>query len=157
MYKTMVCFRYASLILVVIASCQALVAQSLTERNRSVVWSSTNGDGPMNDGSSNDNVVPAVVVTAVPSDEIQNLVVPSPTTMSLEQLLSPVSNCDVTQLGPTTLAYVGDVVFELFVRSRMIWPTRRTSDLQEQVVSLVRGESLCGLQNVDPELRKTTN
>lgn len=131
--------RYASFILVVVASCQAFVAQSITKRYRSVVWSST-CDGPKTDDSSNDDVGPEVVGTTVPSDEVLNLVLPYPS-MSLEQLLSPVSGCDVTQLGPTTLAYVGDVVFELFIRSRMIWPTRRTSDLQEQVVSLVRGES----------------
>jgi hypothetical protein len=59
--------------------------------------------------------------------------------LTLEQLLSPISNCDVNQLGPTTWAYVGDVVLELLVRTHMIWPPRRTSDLQTQVVSLVRG------------------
>ena len=154
MYKTMVRCRYASFILVMVASCQALVAQSTTKRNRSFVWSHT-GDGPMTDDSSNNDVVP---VKTVPSDEALNFVIPSPT-VSLEQLLSPVSSCDVTQLGPTTLAYVGDVVFELFVRSRMIWPTRRTSDLQEQVVSLVRGESLHRLQTTGRcyGLRTTTN
>ena len=65
--------------------------------------------------------------------------------MSLDQLLSPVSSCDVSQMGPTTWAYVGDVVFELFVRSQMVWPSRRTSELQEQVVSLVRGTLQCHL------------
>jgi len=59
--------------------------------------------------------------------------------MTLEELLLPSSNCDVNQVGPTALAYIGDVVFELMVRARHVWPTRRTSDLQQQVVSIVRG------------------
>lgn len=59
--------------------------------------------------------------------------------MSLEELLLPSLKCDVNQVGPTALAYIGDVVFELMVRARHIWPTRRTSDLQRQVVALVRG------------------
>ena len=43
-------------------------------------------------------------------------------------------------MGPTALAYLGDVVFELFVRSRKLWPSRRTDDLQQQVVALVNAE-----------------
>lgn len=58
----------------------------------------------------------------------------------LEQLLHPSSKCDVDQISPTTLAYIGDSVFELFVRSRYIWPSRRTTDLQHKVVGTVRGE-----------------
>ena len=62
--------------------------------------------------------------------------------LSLDMLLSPASSCDVNQLGPTALAYVGDVVFELFVRTRKVWPSRKMSHLQNQVVALVRGEFL---------------
>lgn len=64
-------------------------------------------------------------------------------TMSLDELLLPSSDCDVNQIGPTALAYLGDVVFELMVRARHVWPTRRTSDLQQQVVALVRGVLDC--------------
>ena len=39
-------------------------------------------------------------------------------------------------------AYIGDVVFELYVRARHVWPSKRVSDLQRTVVSIVRGE-LC--------------
>ena len=59
--------------------------------------------------------------------------------MSLDELLLPSPDCDVNQVGPTALAYIGDVVFELLVRSRHVWPTRRTADLQQQVVAFVRG------------------
>ncbi len=56
-------------------------------------------------------------------------------------MLQPMSSCDVDQVSPTTLAYLGDVVFELFARSRYIWPSRRTTDLQNIVVNSVRGKS----------------
>jgi ribonuclease III family protein len=59
---------------------------------------------------------------------------------SLDVLLSPSSSLEMNQMGPTALAYIGDVVFELFVRSRKLWPSRRTIDLQQQVVSLVNAE-----------------
>ena len=65
--------------------------------------------------------------------------------MSLDELLLPSANCNVNQVGPTALAYIGDVVFELMVRARHVWPARRTSDLQQQVVALVRGVSIFGL------------
>ena len=37
-------------------------------------------------------------------------------------------------------AYIGDVVFELYVRSKHVWPSKRTSDLQNRVVAIVRAE-----------------
>lgn len=61
------------------------------------------------------------------------------TTKSLFDLLSPMNSCSVNQMSGTDLAYIGDVVFELFVRSRHVWPSKRTSDLQNTVVGLVRG------------------
>jgi ribonuclease-3 family protein len=59
---------------------------------------------------------------------------------SLDVLFSPSSSLEMNQMGPAGLAYIGDVVYELFVRSRKIWPNRKTSDLQDQVVSLVNAE-----------------
>jgi hypothetical protein len=59
---------------------------------------------------------------------------------SLSDLLLPNAKCTPTQMSPTSLAYIGDSVFELFVRSRYVWPTRRTTDLQILVVGRVRGK-----------------
>ncbi len=61
---------------------------------------------------------------------------------SLKDLLLPDPKCNPTQMSPTSLAYVGDSVFELFVRTRYVWPSRRTSALQKIVVDKVRGEFL---------------
>jgi len=59
----------------------------------------------------------------------------------LLQLLLPASTCDVNQMSGTDLAYVGDVVFELYVRSLNVWPSMRTSNLQDVVVGTVRAEN----------------
>jgi ribonuclease-3 family protein len=48
-------------------------------------------------------------------------------------------------MTPAALAYIGDVVFELFVRCRYVWPNRRMSSLQDVVVNVVRAETQAGL------------
>ena len=58
----------------------------------------------------------------------------------LLNLLSPSDACSVGRLSPTDLAYIGDVVYELMVRTKKVWPAKRTQDLQNQVVRLVRAE-----------------
>jgi ribonuclease-3 family protein len=59
---------------------------------------------------------------------------------SLMELLMPMETCSVNQMSGTDLAYIGDVVFELYIRSRHVWPSKRTSDLQNIVVGIVRAE-----------------
>ena len=77
-------------------------------------------------------------------DKNNEYVSPSPPPTSSTQLLFlPSSSCKVDQLSGTDLAYIGDVVYELFIRTRTVWPLKRTSDLQRQVVALVRGKLLC--------------
>lgn len=58
---------------------------------------------------------------------------------NLMDLLTPDPSCNVQRMSGTDLAYIGDVVFELFVRSRCVWPPKRTSELQFSVVECVRG------------------
>ena len=84
-----------------------------------------------------DDDTPFVLNGNKPEQAEEPLVIPA---HSLDILLSPSSSVDMNQMGPTALAYLGDVVFELFVRSRKLWPTRRTDDLQLQVVALVNAE-----------------
>jgi hypothetical protein len=57
----------------------------------------------------------------------------------LLELMSPAESVKPDEMSASTLAYLGDVVFELFIRSRYVWPERRMSDLQNKVVSIVRG------------------
>jgi ribonuclease-3 family protein len=59
----------------------------------------------------------------------------------------------IQQLSPGFLAYLGDAVYELYVRSHYIFPPRRLADYHNQVVSLVRAESqAASLSNLRPYL-----
>jgi ribonuclease-3 family protein len=63
----------------------------------------------------------------------------------LHRLLSPIDTHSVDQMTPAALAYIGDVVFELFARCRYVWPNRRMSSLQDVVVNVVRAEAQADL------------
>ena len=66
-------------------------------------------------------------------------------------------NCNISipitqikQLSPASLAYIGDAVYELYVRTHYLLPPRRIGDHHNQVVSQVRAEAqaihLCSLE-----------
>ncbi len=56
---------------------------------------------------------------------------------SLNQSLSPVN---VQQLSPAALAYLGDAVYELYVRRVCLLPPKRIQTYHQQVVAQVRAE-----------------
>jgi ribonuclease III family protein len=47
----------------------------------------------------------------------------------------------VPQLSPAALAYLGDAVYELYVRTRFLFPPKRAHDYHRQVVAQVRAEA----------------
>lgn len=47
----------------------------------------------------------------------------------------------IEQLSPTALAYIGDAVFELYVRTKFLMPPKRMANYHSQVVTQVRAES----------------
>ena len=47
----------------------------------------------------------------------------------------------IERLSPTALAYIGDAVFELYVRSKFLMPPKRMADYHNRVVTQVRAES----------------
>ncbi|GKY92598.1 hypothetical protein MPSEU_000229900 [Mayamaea pseudoterrestris] len=59
---------------------------------------------------------------------------------SILHLLRPSTDRRIEQMSSTDLAYIGDAVFELLVRSKTVWPSKKTSNLQSIVVGLVRAE-----------------
>jgi ribonuclease-3 family protein len=67
--------------------------------------------------------------------------------LSLLTLLQPSTDCRVEQMSTTDLAYIGDVVYELFIRCRTVWPSKKTSILQNDVVTIVRAENQAVLLN----------
>lgn len=59
----------------------------------------------------------------------------------LDQPTQLVSVSEVQRLSPAALAYVGDAVYELHVRTRYLLPPKRIQAYHEQVVAQVRAES----------------
>ena len=55
-------------------------------------------------------------------------------------LLAAMGEKQLNALSPISLAYVGDAVFELYVRSRLLVPAKRIRDYHQQVVSQVKAE-----------------
>lgn len=56
------------------------------------------------------------------------------------QLLGTIEEKQLSTLSPISLAYIGDAVFELYVRSRLLMPAKRIRDYHQQVVSQVKAE-----------------
>lgn len=59
----------------------------------------------------------------------------------LDQPTKLVSGSEVQRLSPAALAYIGDAVYELHVRTRCLLPPKRIQAYHEQVVAQVRAES----------------
>lgn len=53
---------------------------------------------------------------------------------------TPLSDAQVNALSPVALAYVGDAVYELFVRTGCLFPPQRPQHFHQQVVEQVRAE-----------------
>ncbi len=61
---------------------------------------------------------------------------------SLSASLQPsLSLADVQRISPSALAYLGDAVYEMYVRQLFIFPPQRIQSYHQQVVSWVRAES----------------
>jgi len=54
---------------------------------------------------------------------------------------TPLDLAEVRTLSPGALAYIGDAVFELFIRHYCLLPPSRLQDYHQQVVSYVRAET----------------
>ena len=60
------------------------------------------------------------------------------------------------QISPTALAYLGDAVYELYVRSRYLLPPKRPQTYHRLVVAQVRAETqACHLRSLTPHLNNT--
>lgn len=63
------------------------------------------------------------------------------------------SNLEIQQLSPASLAYLGDAVYELYIRTHHLVPPKRISDYHHQVVAQVRAESQANhLRSLEPHL-----
>lgn len=55
--------------------------------------------------------------------------------------LCPLSTSQLQQLSPAALAYLGDAVYELFIRRLYLTPPKRIQTYHQQVVAQVRAET----------------
>ncbi len=59
----------------------------------------------------------------------------------------------VQALSPVALAYIGDAVYELYVRSRLLWPPLHSRNYHHAVVAQVRAEQQASyVQKLAPHL-----
>lgn len=58
-----------------------------------------------------------------------------------DSALRETSYSEIERLSPTALAYVGDAVYELYMRTRYLLPPKRISVYHQEVVAQVRAES----------------
>jgi ribonuclease-3 family protein len=63
---------------------------------------------------------------------------------------------EINRLSPASLAYIGDAVYELYVRAYYLLPPRRLGKYHEQVVAQVRAEQQAAhLHVLEPDLTET--
>lgn len=59
----------------------------------------------------------------------------------LTAVLPAPSSSEIQRLSPAALAYLGDAVYELYIRRRCLLPPKRSEVYHQQVVSHVRAET----------------
>lgn len=65
----------------------------------------------------------------------------------------PHRDLPLDRLSPLALAYVGDAVYELYVRSKLLIPPKRIAEYHHQVVTQVRAEAQAHyLEMLEPHL-----
>ena len=64
------------------------------------------------------------------------------------QLLSKLSQSQLQQLSPTALAYLGDAVYELYIRRYYLLPPQRVENYHRMVVAQVRAEQQAKMLNL---------
>lgn len=67
--------------------------------------------------------------------------------------ITPLTPAQVQQLSPNALAYLGDTVYELWVRMAYLFPPKKAHAYHQQVVAQVRAEAqVLALQRLLPDL-----
>ncbi len=66
------------------------------------------------------------------------------------------SSSEIQRLSPAALAYLGDAVYELYIRRRCLLPPKRSEVYHQQVVSHVRAETQAShLRSLMPHLSES--
>ncbi|BAS55737.1 ribonuclease III [Leptolyngbya boryana NIES-2135] len=73
--------------------------------------------------------------------------------LELSPGLSAPSSSEIQRLSPAAFAYLGDAVYELYIRRQFLLPPKRSEDYHRQVVSHVKAESQAAhLRSLMPHL-----
>lgn len=73
--------------------------------------------------------------------------------MRVLPIAEPLSTVQIQQLSPAALAYLGDAIYELYIRHYYLLPPKRIQSYHRQVVSQVRAESQAHhLRSLTPNL-----
>lgn len=73
-----------------------------------------------------------------------------------EQIQPPATSRPIEQLSPLALAYLGDAIYELFVRCQYLFPPKRMAAYHRLVVNRVRAESQAEqLRSLEADLTDT--
>lgn len=75
-------------------------------------------------------------------DGRSNIDVRLPAPSQLSEIFSPgyLQPQQIDSIPPVALAYIGDAVFELYVRLQFLWPSQRIKLFHQQVVDQVKAE-----------------
>lgn len=83
------------------------------------------------------------------ADSSEGLLAPLPAAV-------PLTTAQLQQISPTALAYLGDAVYELYVRSHYLLPPKRSQTYHRLVVAQVRAETQARhLRSLTPHLNNT--
>jgi ribonuclease-3 family protein len=73
---------------------------------------------------------------------------------NITELTQPLSPAQAKQISPAALAYLGDAIYELYVRMLFLWPKQRPENYHSLVVTQVRAETQAlHLRSLTPHLR----
>ncbi|WP_347342593.1 ribonuclease III domain-containing protein [Coleofasciculus sp. FACHB-1120] len=76
--------------------------------------------------------------------------------MSLNSTWAIARSSQIQQISPASLAYLGDAVYELYIRSFYLLPPKRSHAYHDMVVAQVRAESQAkALRSLEPHLTNT--
>ncbi|MEP0959372.1 Mini-ribonuclease 3 [Microcoleus sp. FACHB-1515] len=76
--------------------------------------------------------------------------------MTVDRAQLPLDPASVQQLSPAALAYLGDAVFELYIRAAYLLPPQRLQRYHDRVVAQVRAETQSAhLKLLEPHLTST--
>ena len=77
----------------------------------------------------------------LPENRNQNAPIDKAQAWTFAEASTIVDSSKIERLSPIALAYIGDAVFELYVRTKFLMPPKRMADYHRQVVTQVRAES----------------